>query len=159
MTFFARVFSLVEDIPSRSAICDELLDAGHVFATSPGKDEDGFKDYDWTSMDFQYDENLPLIHLERNTEEMDGELFRDEIKEFIEAVDALPYEKNTKKVKSIFSGIKQIYAFKLEEEMDEKGWELVEDILDFIKDSTDGYVQIDGEGIYDKEGKMMLEFA
>ena len=43
--------------------------------------------------------------------------------------------------------------------MDEKGWELVEDALDFIKDSTDGYVQIDGEGIYDKEGKMVLEFA
>lgn len=158
MTFFARVFSMVEDIPSRNSICDELLDAGYDFATAPGKEEAEFKESEWTHMDFQYDKELPLIHLERNTAELDGALFTDEIKEFQETIDGLTYGKNTKKVKEIFAGTKQIYAFQLEEEMDENGWSFLEDILDYICDSTDGYVQIDGEGIYGKDGKMLLEF-
>jgi len=158
MTFFARVFSMVEDVPSRYSICDELLEAGYEFATAPGKEEEEFRESDWTYMDFQHDKDLPLIHLVRNTVELDGELFNDEIKEFQEAIEELPYTKNTKKVKGIFSNAKQIYAFQLEEEMGELGWEFLEVILDYLCDSTDGYVQIDGEGIYDKEGKIMLEF-
>lgn len=158
MTFFARVFSMVEDVPSRFSICDELLEAGYTFSTAPGKEDGDFKDPEWTKMDFQYDEKLPLIHLERNTEALDGDFFKEELKEFQEAVEEAPYGKNTKKVKNLLAEVKQIYAFQLEEEMDEHGWDFLEDILDYLCDSTDGYVQIDGEGIYDKEGKLMLEF-
>lgn len=158
MSFFARVFSLIEDVPSRSSICEDLLEAGYEFATAPGKEDADFKDADWTFMDFQYQEGTPLIQLERNTREIDGELFEDEIKEFMETIAELPYGKNTKKVTNVFTEAKQIFAFKLEEEMNEDGWGFLEDLMDFLCDSTDGYVQIDGEGMYDKDGRLMLEF-
>ncbi len=158
MTFFARVFSMAEDIPSRNSICDELLEEGFEFSTAPGKTEGEFGEQNWSHMSFQYSESGPLIELERNTPELDGALFTDEKKEFLNIVDGLPYGKNTKRIKELFSSMKQIYAFRLDDSMDDDGWQFLETVLDYLCDSTDGYVQIDGEGIYDKDGRLMLEF-
>lgn len=158
MPFFVRVFSMAEDIPSRNSICDELLEEDYEFMTSPGKEEPEFREMNWTSMSFQYREGGPVLELERNTPELDGALFSDEKKEFQDIIEGLPYGKHTKRVKGILDGLKQIYAFRIEEEMDEEGWQFLETILDYICDGTDGYVQIDGEGIYDREGRLMLEF-
>ncbi len=158
MTFFARVFSLAEDIPSRNAICEVLVEEGYDFSTAPGRTDEDFNEAEWHDFQFSYAEGMPLIMVERNTKTVNGELFKEEIDEFKETIDDAPYTKNTKKVKKIFEDVKQIYAFKLEEEMDEAGWDFIEEILDFICDATDGYVQIDGEGIFDKNGDIMLEF-
>ncbi len=157
MSVYVRVFSLVEDYPSLNAICDCLSEEDFEFATSPGKGEPEFLSSNWKSIVFQYDEEGNQIELERDTKESGDHIFDDEKHEFIEAVGQLTYSKGLKQAKHIVKEAKQIYAFEINPDMDEKGWEFLECILDFLCDATDGYVQIDEEGIYDKEGQLLVE--
>lgn len=157
MSFYVRVFSQAEDFPSLYAICDELLEEGFEFATSPGKDESEFKEVDWRNLVLQYDEEFKPIELERNIKEDEDPLFMGEQGEFLEAVKKLPYSKGQKKVLEIIKKSVQIYAFEVDEDITEEGWDFLECMLDFICDATDGYVQVDEEGVYDKNGELLLE--
>ncbi|MDF2519853.1 MAG: hypothetical protein K0R84_481 [Clostridia bacterium] len=159
MSFYVRVFSLAEDFPSLRALCDELLEEGYEFATSPGKDEAAFNEADWKEIVFQYNEDNKPIVLERNTINQEDSLFKDEQKEFLDEIKEMPYSKGQKKAVEILKNIVQIYAFELDEDFTEEGWEYLECILDFLCDATDGYVQVDEEGIYDQEGNLMLELS
>ncbi|MFZ5353786.1 MAG: hypothetical protein ACOZCL_13840 [Bacillota bacterium] len=157
MSYYVRVFSAAEDYPSLQAICDELLDAGFEFATSPGKHEPEFGEVDWKNIIFQYSEEHKTIELDRNTPEHKDGMFKEEQKEFLDALKSLPYSKNQKKAVDIMKNLQQIYAFEVDEDITEAGWDFLECMLDFLCDATDGYVQVDGEGIYDKDGKIMIE--
>ena len=157
MSYFTRVFSLAEDFPSLYALCDELLEAGFEFATAPGKGESEFEESDWKSMVFQYDENCKPILLERNVKGEAGRLLEEEQQEFLEVLEAMPFSKAQKKAVDILKYSVQIYAFEIQEDITEKGWDFLECIMDFLCDATDGYVQVDEEGIYDKEGKILIE--
>lgn len=157
MSFYVRVFSMAEDFPSLYAICDELVEADYEFATAPGKGEPEFEQQDWKEVVLQYDESCEPIKLERNIKGEAERIFEDEQQEFIEAVKALPYSKGQKKAVEVLKDMVQIYAFEVEDDITEEGWDFLECMLDFICDATDGYVQVDEEGIYDKEGKLMLE--
>ena len=157
MSFYVRVFSQVEDFPSLYAICDELLEEGFEFATSPGKDEPEFKEDNWRNMVFQYDESCKSIELDRDTKGQEDRVFEEEQEEFLEDVKKLPYSKGQKKALEILKNATQIYAFEVEEDISEEGWEFLECLLDFICDATDGYVQVDEEGIYDKDGELLVE--
>ncbi len=157
MSFYVRVFSMADDYPSLSALCDELLEEGFEFATSPGKDEADFKERDWRKVVLQYDENLKPIELERDTNEHEDSVFQEELEEFIDTLKKLPYSKGQKKALEIVRNSLQIYAFEVDEDISEKGWDFLECMLDFICDATDGYVQVDEEGIYDKSGELLIE--
>ncbi|HWR60295.1 MAG TPA: hypothetical protein VN580_01705 [Clostridia bacterium] len=157
MSFYVRVFSQAEDFPSLYAICDELLEEGFEFATSPGKDEPEFKEADWKNLVLQYDEEFKPIELERNIKEAEDPLFTGEQGEFLEAVKKLPYSKGQKKALELIKNSIQIYAFEIDEDITEAGWDFLECMLDFICDATDGYVQVDEEGIYEKNGELLLE--
>jgi hypothetical protein len=159
MSFYVRVFSQAEDYPSMFALCDELLEEGYEFATSPGKEEPEFKEQNWKNIILQYDENQKPIILERNTINDEDTLFKEELKEFLDEVKALPYSKGQKKAVEILKNTVQIYAFELDEELTEEGWEFLETMLDFLCDATDGYVQVDEEGIYDQDGKILVEIG
>ncbi|HYF75078.1 MAG TPA: hypothetical protein VD757_00715 [Candidatus Nitrosocosmicus sp.] len=157
MSFYVRVFSQAEDFPSLYTICDELLEEGFEFATSPGKDEPEFKESDWRNVVFQYDENTKPIELDRDTKEHEGSIFKEEQNEFLEAVKNLPYSKGQKKALEILKYAVQIYAFEVDEDITEEGWDFLECILDLLCDATDGYVQVDEEGIYGKDGELLVE--
>ncbi len=157
MSFYVRVFSQAEDFPSLYTLCDELLEEGYEFSTSPGKDEPEFKVNDWKGIILQYDEAFKPIELERNTQEDEDPVFKEEQAEFLEAVKKLPYSKGQKKALELIKNSIQIYAFEVDEDISEAGWDFLECILDIICDATDGYVQVDEEGIYDKNGELMLE--
>jgi hypothetical protein len=159
MSFYVRVFSLAEDYPSLYAICDELLEEDFEFATSPGKDEPEFREDNWRNLILQYDEDFNTIELDRNIKEDDDIIFKEEQEEFLEAVRKLPYSKGQKKALEILRNAVQIYAFEVDEDITEEGWDFLECILDFICDATDGYVQVDEEGIYDKDGELLLEIS
>lgn len=51
----------------------------------------------------------------------------------------------------------QIYAMDVDDDINEAGWDFLDCLMDFLCDATDGYVQIDDEGIYDKEGELLVE--
>lgn len=157
MSFYVRVFSMAEDFPSLYAICDELLEEGFEFATSPGKGEPEFEESDWRNVIFQYDENSKPIELDRDTKEQEDSVFKEEQDEFLEVLKKLPYSKGQKKVLEILKNMVQIYAFEVEEDITEEGWNFLECMLDFICDATDGYVQVDEEGIYNKDGELLIE--
>jgi len=157
MSFYVRVFSLAEDFPSLYAICDELKDSGFEFSTSPGKDEPEFGENDWRNVVFQYDENSKPVELERDTKEQEDSVLKEEQDEFLEALKKLPYSKGQKKALEILKEMVQIYAFEVEEDITEEGWDFLECMLDFICDATDGYVQVDEEGIYNKDGELLVE--
>lgn len=156
MSFYARVFSMAEDYPSRYAICDELLEAGFEFSTYPGKTDDDFDEENWKYLMLEYDPNHEPIRLERNIKGVDS-IFEDEQEEFLEVLKELPYSKEQKKAMEIVKKMVQIYALDIDEDITEEGWDFLETLLDFIADATDGYVQIDEEGIYDKEGELLVE--
>jgi len=157
MSFYVRIFSQAEDYPSLNALCDELLEEGYEFSTSPGKEEPEFKVQDWKNIVLQYNENNKPIFLERNTIGDQDDLFKEEQKEFLEEVKKLPYSKGQKKAVEVLKNSVQVYAFELDEDITEEGWEFLECMLDFLCDATDGYVQVDEEGIYDQEGKLLVE--
>lgn len=157
MSFYVRVFSLAEDFPSLRAICEELLEEGYEFATSPGKEEPEFSEEDWKEIVLQYNEDNKPIILERNTINHADSIFKEEQKEFLDEIKAMPYSKGQKKAVDILKNIVQIYAFELDEDFTEEGWEFLECILDFLSDATDGYVQVDEEGIYGQDGKLLVE--
>lgn len=159
MSFYVRVFSLAEDFPSLNALCDELLEEGYEFATSPGKEEPEFQIENWSSMVLQYDESQKPIFLERNTINDEDALFKEEQKEFLDELKELPYSKGQKKAVEVVKKAVQVYAFELDEELTEEGWAFLETMLDFLCDATDGYVQVDEEGIYDQEGNLLVEMA
>lgn len=159
MSFYVRIFSQAEDYPSLNALCDELLEEGYEFSTSPGKDEPDFKLQDWHSIVLQYNENNKPIFLERNTIDDEDTLFKEEQKEFLDEVKEMPYSKGQKKAVEILKNTVQIYAFELDEDISEEGWEFLECMLDFLCDATDGYVQVDEEGLYDQEGKLLIEIV
>lgn len=157
MSYYARVFSLAEDYPSLFAICEELSESGFNFATSPGKGEPEFDENDWRTILFQYDENQKPIELERNTKYQEDSIFAEEQEEFLEQLKSLPDSKGRKKAFEIVKNMVQIYAFEVDEDITEAGWDFLECMLDFICDATDGYVQVDEEGIYDKDGNLLVE--
>ena len=157
MSFYVRVFSQAEDFPSLYTMCDELVEEGFEFSTAPGKDEPEFKEIDWRNLILQYDEAFKAIELERDIKEDGNTVFREEQEEFLEALKKLPYSKGQKKALEIIKNAVQIYAFEVDEDITEEGWEFLEFMLDFICDATDGYVQVDEEGIYDKNGELMIE--
>lgn len=157
MSFFVRVFSLVEDYPSLRAICEELTEAGFEFATSPGNNEDDFEEKDWKNILFQYDNKYEPIELDRNCIDHKDNMFREEQREFLEVIKDIPYSKSQKKALEIIKNAKQIYAFDVDENITEAGWSFLECVLDYICDATDGYVQVDEEGIYNKDGEILVE--
>ncbi|MDD4504458.1 MAG: hypothetical protein PHS15_06485 [Clostridiaceae bacterium] len=157
MSYYVRVFSLAEDFPSLYAICEELKDSDFDFATSPGKDEAEFMERDWRNVLLQYDENSKPIELDRDTAELEDSIFKEEQKEFLESIKMLPFSKGQKKALEILKNAVQIYAFEVDEDITEEGWDFLECLLDFICDATDGYVQVDEEGLYDKDGKLLVE--
>ncbi|MDD2491815.1 MAG: hypothetical protein WCY24_08515 [Lutispora sp.] len=156
MGFYARVFSMVEDYPSRFAICEELLEAGFEFSTFPGKFDTDFDEKDWKHLMLEYDANHEPIRLERNIKGADS-IFGEEQLEFLEVLQDIPYSKEQKKAVDIVNNMVQIYALDVDEDITEEGWDFLEALLDLLSDATDGYVQIDDEGIYDKEGELLVE--
>lgn len=156
MSFYARVFSMAEDYPSRFAICDELLEAGFEFSTFPGKFDNDFDEKEWKYLMLEYDANHEPIRLERNIKGVDS-IFEEEQQEFLDVLKDLPYSKEQKKASEIIKGMVQIYALDIDEDITEEGWNFLEVLLDFLADASDGYVQIDEEGIYDKEGELLVE--
>lgn len=157
MSFYVRVFSQAEDYPSLHALCDELLEEGYEFSTAPGKEEPEFKVQNWKNIVLQYNENNKPVFLERNAIDDQDDLFKEEQKEFLEEVKKLPYSKGQKKAVEVLKNAVQVYAFELDEDITEEGWEFLECMLDFLCDATDGYVQVDEEGIYDQEGNLLVE--
>ena len=147
---------MVEDYPSRFAICEELLEAEFEFSTFPGKLDEDFDEKDWKYLMLQYDENHEPIRLERNIKGIDS-IFEEEQQEFLEVLKELPYSKEQKNATEIIKGMVQIYAMDVDDDITEGGWDFLNCLMDFLCDATDGYVQIDDEGIYDKEGKLLVE--
>lgn len=156
MSFYTRVFSMAEDYPSRFAICEELLEAEFEFSTFPGKYDEDFDEKDWKYLMLQYDENQEPIRLERNVKARDS-IFEEEQQEFLEVLQELPYSKEQKKATEIIDDMIQIYAMDVDDDINEAGWDFLDCLMDFLCDATDGYVQIDDEGIYDKEGELLVE--
>lgn len=156
MSFYVRVFSMEEDYPSRFAICEELLEAGFKFSTFPGKFDEDFDEAGWTYLMLQYDENQQPIRLERNIKDVDS-IFEEEQQEFLEVLQELPYSEEQKKAVEIIKNMVQIYAMDVDDDIIDAGWDFLDFLLDYLCDATDGYVQIDNEGIYDKEGEILVE--
>lgn len=147
---------MAEDYPSRFAICEELLEAEFEFSTFPGKYDEDFDEKDWKYLMLQYDENQEPIRLERNVKARDS-IFEEEQQEFLEVLQELPYSKEQKKATEIIDDMIQIYAMDVDDDINEAGWDFLDCLMDFLCDATDGYVQIDDEGIYDKEGELLVE--
>lgn len=157
MSYFVRVFSQSDDYVSLSSLCDTLLEEEFEFATDPGKDTDAFRESSWDFVALQYDIEQPHIELEYNKKTDNGDMFRIEQEEFLSVIKDLPYSKGQKKAKEIVKNAVQIFAFDCDDAMGEDGWEFLECLLEHLCDATDGYVQVDQEGIYDKNGELLIE--
>ena len=156
MSFYIRVFSSEEDYPSRFAINEELSEAGFEFSTFPGKYDTDFDEKDWKYFTLEYSEGYEPLRLERNIKGKDA-IFEEEQQEFLEILRELPRSKGRDKAINAVETMIQLYAIDIDDDINDEGREFLNCLVEFLSDATEGYVQIDGEGIYAVDGRMIIE--
>ena len=156
MSYFVRVFSQEEDYPSLYAICEELEDADYVFSTMPDKNSQDFNKDDWQNLTMKFDTKSSFV-INRMTVENHINDILEEKRKYFDILRDLPGNKNSKKVEKMLNNTKQIYKIEVIGDISETGLDMLDFLLEFISDATDGYVQIDGQGIYEVDGKLLLE--
>lgn len=156
MAHFLRVMTKQQTAPGLAELTNSLAQEGFTFETFPDKEEERFADPNWQTLHIAYDPNKMSLMLDRSQAgDEKGEL-AEEIAEFQENLQALEGAGKAA-VAEILSGTEQIFALLIPDDITEQGWELAEKLLEHLLDATDGHLQVDGEGFYDKEGELLFE--
>ncbi|ARU61572.1 hypothetical protein CBW65_11540 [Tumebacillus avium] len=156
MAHFLRVMTKQQTAPGLGELTNSLAQEGISFETFPDKEEERFNDPDWHTLHIAYDPNKMSLMLDRSrTGDEKGEL-AEEIAEFQENLQTLTGDGKAA-VAEILSSTEQIFACLIPDDITEQGWELVEKLLEHLLEATDGHLQVDGEGFYDKEGELLFE--
>lgn len=155
MAHFMRVFTNSTAAPTIEAVCKQLEQDGFVFDTFPKSDDPRYTVENWRTLHLAYDKNVASIMLDRSVRGDEGDVFGEEIEEF---QDVLKDVEGAGKgaVSEILQNASQIFACYLPDDLTEEGWELVESMLEKLLDATEGSLQVDGEGFFDKEGELLL---
>lgn len=157
MAHFLRVFASTTETPTLPVLANKLEMEGFDFDTYPKKDDPRFLEPDWRTFHISYDERSASVMLDRSLQGEADKLFEEEIAEFIETLTALPDSSGKQTVQEILTATQQVFACLIPDDITEHGWELVEVLLEIVLDHTNGTLQVDGEGWYDKEGELILE--
>jgi hypothetical protein len=154
MAHFLRVMTENQEAPSLPKLTKLLEDGGFEIVTFPSADDERFADPNWRTFHLAYDRHKLSLILDRSVKG-DAEL-DEEIAEFFENLKQVEGEgKST--VEAILSGTRQILALLIPDDITEQGWEVAEFLLEQLLEATDGHLQVDGEGFYDKEGELLFE--
>ncbi|ASS76439.1 hypothetical protein CIG75_16725 [Tumebacillus algifaecis] len=156
MAHFLRVMTKQQTAPALAELTEVLKRAGFEFETFPDHEEERFADPNWQTLHIAYDANKMSLILDRSKAgDETGEL-AEEIAEFQENLQALEGQGKAE-VAAILSSTEQIFACLIPNDITERGWEVAEKLLEQLLDATDGHLQVDGEGFYDKEGELLFE--
>lgn len=158
MAHFMRVLTKTTNSPTLAVLCESLEQAGFAFTTFPDKEDERFAAADWKSLHLAYDERSHSVMLDRSVRGQEERELEEDLEEFAEQLKALEAEEVKKKqVEELLAETNQIFACYIPDDMLEQGWEMVEKLMETLLEMTDGVLQVDGEGFFDKEGDMMLE--
>ena len=153
---FMRVFTNKTKAPNISELRHQLEQDGFVFETFPDTDDPRYTAEDWRTLHLAHDRNVASIILYRSVRGDEGDVFNDEIEEFQEALNSVADAPEKQAVQQILQNASQIFACYIPDDLNETGWELVESLLEKLLEATDGSLQVDGEGFFDKEGELLL---
>ena len=153
MAHFMRVFCRTQEAPAIPALVEKIEHIGFELKIFPAKDDPRFSDPDWRTVHLSYEDRRPSVMVDRSIR--GAEDFEEEIEEFRSAVQAVEGDGRAA-VEQLLAETQQIIACMIPDDFTEEGWELVEYLLELLLDATDGTLQADGEGFFDKEGELIL---
>jgi hypothetical protein len=153
---FMRVFTASTAAPTIPVLHQQLEQEEFTFDTFPKTDDPRYGAENWRTLHLAYDKNVASVMLDRSVRGDEGDVFGEEIEEFQEALKSVPESAEKTAVQQILQNASQVFACYIPDDMTEEGWELVESLLEKLLDSTEGSLQVDGEGFFDKEGELIL---
>lgn len=157
MAHFMRVFTSIKEIPTLPALAQKLEQEDFEIETFPKKDDPRYTETDWRTFHVSYEERFASVMVDRSVKGEEDKLFEEEIEEFSSDLHKLPDSTGKQAVQEVLGNTSQIVACYIPDDITEHGWELVETLLETLLDTTNGTLQVDGEGWYDKEGELLLE--
>ena len=131
------------------SLADEGLEAKLLLA-------DGESAANWTLLDINNKEGVPLIQVERNPV-IEGELGKEELEEFREYIKEYKPTSAVKWLDQYFNKVKVIYAFQiLNAAFEDENYPILESIKTTIWRQTSGIFQADLEGFSNEDGYHIL---
>lgn len=155
MAHFMRVFCRTQEAPTIPHLVDKIEHIGFELKIFPAKDDPRYQDPDWKTVHLSYEDRRPSVMVDRSIS--GAEDFAEEIDEFRTAMQSVEgQDEGRAVVEKLLSETEQIIACMIPDDFTEEGWELVEYLLELLLDATDGTLQADGEGFFDKEGELIF---
>lgn len=150
MGYYTRVFCRSAEKPTVKAIL-LYLDATMDFDIRTDLTPEEAGTTNWNAFSLHYDEERLPILVECNMVTDTDELGREEIAEFIEQVeDSGEADENTEKVIAHLQAARFIIACQLPvSDIDDDGYDVNGELMNYFTAHYEGMVQADGEGFYD----------
>jgi hypothetical protein len=150
MPYYTRVFCTSKETPQLQELYEALKNFNHEVSFEGYDMESEISPQEWKSFELSYHtQKRPLI-VELNTcTDKDG-LLKEEIQEFLEELGKPKfYEFSKKKVIQHLKATQFIVCTQLPtSDINDQGFEVNGDFLDYIADHFSGLIQADGEGFY-----------
>jgi hypothetical protein len=158
MAHFLRVMTKTTNAPTIAVLAEALEQEGFVFATFPKREDERFTTPNWRTFHLSYEEQSRSLMLDRSLRGQEERELEEDVEEFLEQLQGLEGDEGKKKqVVDILNETNQMFALYIPDDITEEGWELAEKLMENLLEMTDGVLQVDGEGFFDKEGELILE--
>lgn len=155
MAHFLRVMTKTSEAPALVELTKNLKAAGYDFQTFPDQEDERFSDPNWRQYHLAYDAHKMSLMIDRSVKGDEGGELSEEIAEFQADLAGLAGA-GKEAIEALLAETEQIVACMIPDDITEQGWELVESLLETLLEATDGHLQVDGEGFYDKEGELIF---
>lgn len=151
MGYYVRAYCKTKGKPSVQQLLDHLNDSDYGFDVSSNLSEEEAALADWTSFELIYDEDRAPILVDYNGLEDEDGLLKLEIPEVVEEVEAA--EGDTAVKQSITAHL-HTTTFAIVSELDvadidDEGYSVNGELLNYITAQYNGLIYADGEGFYE----------
>jgi len=150
MSYYIRVLSHKKENVLLRDICDHLVHKKINFFIDSNLKSTQLDNKNWKQFIITHNkEKKPLVLNRDVINAQKNNLVKEEIKEFLEEIENLLLTKEKKEIEKRLKQTNQIFSFQIPiSDIDNNDWNLVDSIIDFLVEKTEGFVQADKEGFY-----------
>jgi hypothetical protein len=149
--FYIRVFSASQEAPLPGDLVAAAKRAGCAPAGMAGA---GAQDPQWHELTLEYDRGRCPLRLERRLATAPGEF--PEVARFLAVVGKPGRSRAKKQVVERLSQSRQLIALCVPDHViDDDDWQMVHSLLRYLQPLLDGLIQVDAEGFYNGDGKLL----
>jgi hypothetical protein len=152
LNYYIRILSATEEAPTPADMGAAVVRAGCAPAGIRGADP---KDADWRQIDIEYCGDRCPLRIERTIASEPGNL--PEVARFKAAIGKPGRSKAKKQVLEFLDSARQVITLGVPDHViDGDDWAMVHALLYFLQPRVNGFIQADGEGIYNGDGKLLV---